>query len=400
MKRSGNPSRKFNIIYFGDHWDEYLRRRQQIAARLSKFEGVDKVIYVELPLTMFSFLKFLMRRSLPKVAKSWRRVLNNGLMSKDDGVWILTPVTLLPHIPVKVIAEINRFIDYWLQLLILRFYIRKMDIRDSILWISQPFAGEFIGKLGEKKICYDRTEDFAYKHGCTSVTQGLVRKNDSDIIKKADFVFVQTREMLEMITPQNKNVYLIPNAVDVSLYSKTITDKSDMLGIPRPIMTYCGNINSRINFEILEYVAAKHPEWSLVIIGHIAPGLKNLSLLKSFSNVYFLGVKPYCDLPSYLKKADVCLMPHEIDRFTESQSPLKLFDYLAAGKAIVSTQIAGVRGYEDIVRIGSTKEEFVSLIEDSLLNDLETAVERRKAIANENTWDKRVEDICTILQSH
>ncbi len=400
MQYLGNLSKKFNIIYFGDHWDEYLRRRQQIAMRLSKFEGIDKVVYVELPLTIFSFFKFLLGNSLPKVALAWRRILKNGLLCKDNEVWILTPITLLPYMPVKIIREINRFCDYWLQLLVLKFYIKKLKLQDSILWISHPFAAEFIGKLGEKIICYDRTEDFAYMHDCPVAVQDLTKKNDLKIIKDADLIFVQTKEMQKAISAENANVFLVPNAVDIQWFNDEVINVSDMQGIPRPILCYCGNINSRIDFELLKYIAITHPEWSLVMIGHLAPGVNEFSLLKGLNNVYLLGIKPYRKLPSYFKKTDVCLMPHKIDKFTESQSPLKLFDYMAAGKPIVSTKIAGVRDYEEVVMIGHTKEEFVSLIEKVLINDSEKEVEKRRAFVQQNTWDMRMEDIYKLLTLH
>lgn len=401
MQDLRDSSRKFDIICFGDHWDDYLRRRQQIARRLSKFEEIDKVIYIELPLTIFSFIKYLLGKSLPKVGQAWRRVLKHGLLCKDNGVYILTPVTVFPDIPVRIVHRINNLITYWLQLLILRLYIKKLNLQNSILWITHPMAADYISKLGERIIFYDRTEDFAYKHDCPATFQNFMKKNDSKIIKRADFIFVQTKEMLKEISAEKQNVFWVPNAVDILWFNNDeASNAPDMREISHPILCYCGNINSRVDFELLRYVVTKHPEWSLVIIGHLASGVNGFSLLKDFKNVHLLGIKPYKELPSYLRKCDVCLIPHKIDKFTESQSPLKLFDYMAAGKPIVSTNIAGVRDYKNIVKIGYTKEDFVFLVEEALANDSKEEIEKRQAIALQNTWEKRTEDIYKILKLH
>ncbi len=398
MKHLGNASRKFNIICFGDQWDEYFRRRQQIMIKMSNYRVFDKIIYIELPLTILSFLKFLLGRSLPKVAQAWSRVLKHGLLCKDNGVWILTPITPLPYIPIKIVQGVNNFITYFLKLLFLKYYVRKLRLHNIILWITHPFGADFIGKLGEDMICYDRTEDFAYKHDCPSTLQSLMKKNDSKIIKRANIIFVQTKETLEKISTEKKNVFLVPNAVDIKWFDNEILDVPDIQAIHHPILGYCGNINSRIDFELLKHIAVRHPEWSIVIIGLLGQRVKELSMTEGFDNIHLIRVKPYKELPTYLSNFDVCLMPHKIDRFTESQSPLKLFNYLAAGKPVVSTNIAGVRDYKNIVKIGHTKEEFVSFIEEVLVNDSEEEVDERRAIAQKNTWDIRAKDIYEILK--
>lgn len=399
MQDIENHSKKYSIIYFGDHWDDYLRRRQQIARRLSTFEGIDKVIYIELPLTIFSFIKYLLGRSLPRVELAWRRVLKKGLLCEQNGVYILTPITILPDVSVKTIQWINDFIKYRLQLIILKLFIRKLKIRECILWVSYPIESKFIGKFGERMVCYDRTENFAYKHGYTTMFQDVVEKNDSKIIERADLIFVQTKEILKEISAVKKNVFLIPNAVDISWFvNNKEKEKININNISHPILGYIGNSSARLDFELLKYILMRHPEWSLVMIGHLVPGVDGFSLVKDLKNIYFIGIKTYEELPLYLKEFDVSLIPHKIDKFTESQSPLKLFDYMAAGKPIVSTNIAGVKDYINIVKIGYTKEDFVSLLEEALANDSKEEIEKRQAIASQNTWEKRVEEVYNILK--
>ncbi|MFH1776633.1 MAG: glycosyltransferase [Candidatus Omnitrophota bacterium] len=399
-KSTAGTQKTFNIIYFGDHWDEYLRRRQQIMLKLSGYEAVSKAVYVELPLTIFSFFKFLSGKALPKVKQAWKRVLRHGLLCRQGKVWILTPITLFPYIPIRIVQDINNRITYWLHFLILRFYKKKLKLKGSILWITHPFAADFINKLDESMLCYDRTEDFAYKHDYSALLKRQMRKNDSKIIDKADLIFVQTKEMLKNFSTLKKNVYLMPNAVDATWFLNTATHNPDMQNIPRPILGYCGNINSRIDFELLRYIVSGHPEWSFVIIGALTPGTNRLSLFKDFKNMHLLGVKSYRKLPAYIKNFDVCLIPHKIDRFTESQSPLKLFDYLAAGRPVVSTNVAGVRDYNDIVKIGKNKEEFLAQIEEILTSDPQENIQKRQTFARQNSWDRRVEEIYQVLTQH
>jgi glycosyltransferase involved in cell wall biosynthesis len=115
-------------------------------------------------------------------------------------------------------------------------------------------------------------------------------------------------------------------------------------------------------------------------------------------NVYFLGRKEVNNLPEYLKTMDVVLIPFLLEGYVLTAYPLKLHEYLAAGRAIVSTALPELRAYGHVVRIAETHAEFISQIGEALQDNTPEVIAARVAVARENTWDKRVADMEDILR--
>jgi glycosyltransferase involved in cell wall biosynthesis len=115
-------------------------------------------------------------------------------------------------------------------------------------------------------------------------------------------------------------------------------------------------------------------------------------------NVHFLGRKALGSLPEYLKAIDVALIPYLLEGYTLTAYPLKLHEYLAAGRAIVSTALPELRPFSHVVRIAETRAEFISQIREALHDHGPQAIGARVAVARENTWENRVADMYRILQ--
>ena len=119
--------------------------------------------------------------------------------------------------------------------------------------------------------------------------------------------------------------------------------------------------------------------------------------LKRRGNVFFTGPVPYREIPSYMQGFDVCITPHRMTPFTESLNPIKLWEYLAAGKPIVSTDVAGFRDYPQHVRIARDADGFVTALQEALLEDPQNSLARR-ADAAKHSWHSRVEEIEAVIE--
>ena len=138
-------------------------------------------------------------------------------------------------------------------------------------------------------------------------------------------------------------------------------------------------------------------DWSLVLLGRLLEGHSAFQRLFKLSNVHYLGEQPHSIIPYFLKGMDVCLIPYRIDAFTRGISPLKLFEYLAVGRPVVSTPLEESKRMNEWVYVAEDNTSFVDRIQDAM----EEGDEKKKAridFAQQNTWKRRTETIEALLQ--
>jgi hypothetical protein len=169
----------------------------------------------------------------------------------------------------------------------------------------------------------------------------------------------------------------------------------DLVGIRKPLLGYFGEMAHWFDFSLIYDIALRHPEWTFALIGavHVAVDKKLLGL----PNVRFLGRKDYAKLPAYLSQFEVCLLPFKINALTSAVNPVKLYEYLAAGKPVVSTPLKEVLRYQKVVEIAD-RTKFADAIELALVTSRDPQrVFERQQVAQQNTWDVRIEEIIRIL---
>src|SRR5690606_437014 len=123
--------------------------------------------------------------------------------------------------------------------------------------------------------------------------------------------------------------------------------------------------------------------------------------LTEYPNVIMAGAKKIDQLPAYLQYFDCALIPFKKNTLTRSIYPLKINEYLAAGRPVVATDFSeDIEGFGDVIYIGRSREEFVKLIDVAMAENGQARIEARTAVANTNTWSARVEQFWKILESH
>lgn len=371
------------ILYFADQWDDKWRRRQQIALRLSRLPVVGALYYVELPLSITSFIKYIFGVADLEAKIRWARVLKKGFVFKYENITVITPLSIVPYFTHFAFTGF----DLWVVRKSFTMHLPKQYTPD-IFWSSLPFDILWLKYYSGYKLVYDCSENYA------ALWQNISDKIntwDNELTKRAAVVFVQTNTMVTVKKKHNNNTHLLENACDYNKYIESSDMPIKMAHISRPIIGYSGSINNRINFEIVKQLALKKPSWSFVFIGPY-----DMIPIKE-PNTYFLGEMPYDQLVACVKHFDVCIMPHVIEGVAQSQSPLKLFDYLASGRPIVTTEIQGIKGYENMVYIVNDVKSFISAIEDALVNDNDNRRNERRKTAEICSWENRVVEMLNIL---
>jgi glycosyltransferase involved in cell wall biosynthesis len=217
----------------------------------------------------------------------------------------------------------------------------------------------------------------------------LLEKADL-VTATADKLFQQAREKVE------GRLILNPNAVDVMHFSRTISeppkDIAHIVDNKKPIIGYYGALAEWFDYDLLKYLA-ENTDYNYVMIGPDYDNSMHEHGLDLISNIYILGPRKYEDLPCYLQFFDVAIIPFKINKITESTSPVKLFEYMAGGKPIVTTAMHECKKYKSVL-IAESKEDFIKKIEQAIkLKNSKEYIRLLEKEASENTWDARVKEI-------
>lgn len=228
------------------------------------------------------------------------------------------------------------------------------------------------------------------------------RISERILIKKADAVICTSKQLFVEKSQLNANTYFVPNAADIDHSSKALDSAlsidASLANIKRPVIGYFGNIERRLDFQLIKEVAEKNPDKSFVFAGPIVQEFIPQWFYET-PNIYTTGRLPYEQLPALLKGFDIALIPFKKDEVSATIFPLKLFEYLGAGKPVIATDFnPDLEEFTSgTVRFCANADTFSNAINEELANDSQERIEARIAVANNNTWTKRVDDFAEIL---
>ncbi len=393
---------KYDLVtFFPGGWEIPWRGLYLIQALSDELPN-SKILCVENPIDLVVSLI----KHFPRLIS---RIRNGNVVSKvNENLYIYRPwIFLNVHIASKflLIQKLNlKWIKFQLDKVVKGNNFRTNSL---ITWFTDPFQAGYLKVLDAKLKVFDCYDDYAdTSHNYIFRTKRELLEKERKVLQKVDITFVVSELLYEDKRFNCNSLHIIPNAVDTKHFGRAIKQTTliaeDILHIPHPIIGFLGNLDDRIDIFLLNWLAIRNKGWSFVLIGGKRNYMKNMQKLNSFeknSNVYLLGNKPYEDLPMYLKAFDVCMIPfREDDPFSLSCSPLKLYEYLATGRPIVSTNLPGVSHFNSFIRIAGSKEAFEQHIKEALQEKLELH-EKRVKTSEVHSWNKRAEEVIRILET-
>lgn len=260
------------------------------------------------------------------------------------------------------------------------------------------------------KIIYEYIDDMSPQIvGTTSIPKNMIDKYNYMIEDKENVFVVVTADRLEedIIKKRgNEKLAFASNGVDYNHFNK-IEQKFEfdecfnrVLKNGKKIIGYYGALACWMDYELVKYLAINRPEYDIVFLGVKYDDSFEKSKLDKYENIHFLGKRNYDILPNYASKFDVCTIPFKVNEITKATSPVKLFEYMALGKPIVTTEMNECKKYKSVA-IAKNKEEYIELIDSAIkLQDDLKYKEILKKEAMDNTWEKKAQIIINLLEKY
>ncbi len=193
----------------------------------------------------------------------------------------------------------------------------------------------------------------------------------------------------------NPNVYLVPNGCDYDHFANFIHGRpAEIADLTGPIIGYIGVVATWVDVELITRVADTYPDSNIVVVGP----LYNVTDVPTRPNIHWLGFKPYEQLPAFAQSFDVGLIPFRASSMTEAVNPIKMWEYMATGMPIVTTNLPEARRYEDYVFIAATDDEFIYHVGQAIAEDAPHKRSQRMTLAYENSWRIRASTIISIIE--
>ena len=249
------------------------------------------------------------------------------------------------------------------------------------------------GPVEKNSLSNDCVDDYT-EQATSARKREMVVACDQMAVLRSRLVFTTSTAMYERQRRLNPATHLVRNAGDyehfVGAADRAIA-APEVSDLPRPVLGFARNfLASKVDFDLLEDVARALPEWTLLLIGPAASETASvLERLAQLPSVRWLGQKPYAELPRYVAAFDVGLIPYVSNAYTRSCFPLKLYEYLAAGKPVVASGLPELAGMEPDVVLVDGATTFIQAVQRAVGRNGEAERLRRRQLASRNSWEAR-----------
>lgn len=399
--------KNFDIIYFTLFpWDNAYSSVSLSFTR--EFCKNNRVFYINPPYTVKDFLTGLSDQRVKK--RSWSQIRHKMRYEKipgfpDNVIAVHPPMTLpINFLPPGFLHQTLHRLNNKIVLNTIKQVIKDYDLKDFIYLncFNPYYAGTLPEGMGQRMSIYQCIDDmyeeeYTAKHGA---------RIEEGVLRKADIALVTSRNLWKLKSSLNPNTKILHNAVDLNIFRKAMGKK-----LPRPkeienintkIIGFTGNLNEyRVNYALIKKVAEKHNDKTVVLVGPLNSDDYKVHGLDKMPNVILTGGKNIKELPSYLQHFDCTIIPFHCNKLTKSVYPLKINEYLAAGRPVITTNFSeDIRSFRKVIYLADNDNMFIRLIDRAIAENSPSKIVERVAVSEENTWEVRVQQFWNIVEKH
>lgn len=269
---------------------------------------------------------------------------------------------------------------------------------NPIAKIDHPFWGFLKEKLA-MPIIYDCMDE----HSGFKENSKKILKKEEELIKNSDIVLASSTYLYHKLKKyQPKKLFFLPNGGEFEHFNKILNENkipSDIKNIKKPIIGYYGAIDYWFDEKLLEKILIKFKNSNIVLIGRVVN--KNICKLNEiYKNLYLLGEKNYNILPNYLKYFDVCLIPFKINKLIKATHPVKVYEYLAQGKPVVSSYLPEIKNLNKLIYLSKNHHQFLKNIKIALNEKNHNLIKKRIDFSAKNQWSEKINTFLNYLDNN
>lgn len=365
-------------------WDGVWTRQNHFAQRLAALGA--EVLYLEAPC-------------------GWRSRLREGkrgtgmltVREIERGLHVMTAPLHMPGANhVDAIAAVNgTIVSHAVQA-----WLDENKWRQFMVWCRLPVSIFALRKLAPQSIVYDVTDDYAL-YARHDRERSRCRSREASLAARADIVFITSQELRKNQTLNARESIWLPNGVDYDLFAQASRPNFAMhprlSELRKPIIGYVGLVSRWTDFELLAQLSERWPD-HVVMVGPVHPDVRKK--VEALKDIQWLGFVPHQDVPRYLRGFDVCILPHEVSELRHRANPLKIWEYLATGKPVVSVALRMLESMGEIVELAQSRDDFVQRVARCLEHPGSGAqIAQRMAAARALSWDNLFDRMMTSLQT-
>jgi teichuronic acid biosynthesis glycosyltransferase TuaH len=317
--------------------------------------------------------------------------------------------------PQKVF-RFGRYIDEFHQkkLLPLLSYLEKAQEKFQVnLWYTFPGFPSLAKLFSWNKVVYDCSDLWTSPmNGKNSILanfrKNIISRAENRIIQRADVIFCTSEYLRSRIVEKlgtDEKVYTFENGVEFDLFAGHPAQTENILPahFDGTVLGFIGGIKPKLDFELIQDIAQKKREWLFLFVG--PDGTNNHPKFKDLlteSNVLWTGSVAPSEVPKYMNLIDIGIMPYKSSQYNQAVFPLKLFEFLAAGKSVIGIHLPSTKKYVEesvythldtsdstqFIRVGEQLEE---------IKNHEHFIRRRQNLAKTKNWNEVFEDMFQLV---
>ena len=386
-----------DIIYISSiEWNFLWQQNQEIAVRLAR--AGNRVLYIENTGVRAPGLGDAGR--VFARLKGWiGKLRSQGVREVAPNLYVCSPLVLPPFG-----SGFLKLVNQRILLPFIRRVARRLKMKDVVLWTYLPTDTvlDIIKLLRSPRSAtiYYCLADFPE----LTPDSDLIVQSERELVQQSDVVFANCTQIAERLSAWKDRVEVFPPGVNLEAFP-IVEGSSDgpveeWPSLPRPIIGYIGGLHRHVDFNLIAEMAEARPEWSWVLVGPLQASAERL---EGHKNIYLEGPKLHEELAKHVRSFDVCIVPYLQSAYTETVVPVKINEYLAAGKPVVSTDLPTVLEFNQrhhvLITTENKPDDFLKGIEDALRLPIDSATKaHRREVASLCDWNVELEAMSNLIE--